>query len=234
MHSDSPASLPQNSDKKIAKFLSILFLIILFLGLANYFKILPVSNLFPKYLGFLPQANSPFRNSPKSQQRPLSAGDLAQQLFSVFASRTLKPSIVMPSNIYPVIPSAFEQNSFDYTWTIKNSTMSAHLKLSSDYKNVSYLGLSIVLAPSDTIPSMKSSSEIVGQFLSISPQGAWQCKSVGEYTSCKIFWQDQNNIKKGIDLAGPVMFTNNQKGVSIYLCEIHKDDPLYESTSCSR
>lgn len=219
----------------------------------NYFNLLSLSELYPKYLSLLPHRQTSLPRQPASQRgeqstqtitKPIniqpnispapsiSLEKTAQRLFSAFVSKNLNPIIVTLSNTYPVVPNTFEKNTFDSAWTVENSTVSAHFELSSDYKSLPYLNISI-MTPQNTTPSAEFSAKIASQFFSISPQDVWKCKPVNGKISCENFWQEKDGIKRGIDIVGPIIVTNNQKVIGISLCEIHRDSLFYQSISCS-
>lgn len=220
----------------LLEFVFVAVILFLLFGTLNYFNILLLSSAFPQ-LSFLPRQSKPTPKNftPTYAPTPTPVASLektAQQLFSTFVSQSLNSSIAIPKKLQPITLTPLEKGAFTYSWNAKESSISSRFKLSTNYKNLSSLTLNILI-PQNTIPSSEFSRKITSQFFTISPKNTWECRTVNGIVNCENFWEE-NSMKRGIAVAGPITLPDNRKVTNLFFCEFHKDSPFYQWTSCSR
>lgn len=234
--------LKPNNRKKIG-FLEIILaslVITLLLGILNYFKIFPISNLSPKYLSWLPQMSSqetlptaPIQTIPTQTTIPINK--VAEEVFSKFISDNLIPS--MSSSLPATTPKEDdkEQNTFSLNWESKIGTMSATFALLPETKDISYLYLSSTYNAEDyTSLSPQTAKDIASVFFTTIQKEEWACKPLYESTYCESFWQENVTTKRGISINGPLLLPNSRSVFIVSLCEYHKEDSsLYARKSCT-
>lgn len=218
-------------------------IIIIFIAL-NYFNVLSLSDLYPKYLSLLPRqqstqtttkpiliqpnitTNSPFIDKNKAKTIVSSLIKSSIQIKYQPELVTLKPGVSDSTSLL--------DGSFHASWDIDNGTGAAILILSQDKKNLDTIRLGFVvpvIASTLTPVSVKSYST---QYFSINTAESWGCTSSinglkGTY--CESFWTTKDKIKTSVYVRNPSM--DNSKTATIILCQIYPSSFLYSWNSCN-
>lgn len=214
-------------------------IIIAFIAL-NYFSILSLSDLYPKYLSLLPHQQStqtytkPINIQPSISIPISSFPEIARNLFYEFASRNLAPDISPNPSTTVFTQDGIDKNTFSYFWQTKDGTVSATFALSPiAIKEISYIYISLPLPDAPSEPTASLAQNTTSQFFLAKPQKDWKCKPIDKIIYCESFWKETSGIKKGFSISGPIAFTNGKTGLLMGLCEYHKDSTLYLSNSCT-
>lgn len=218
----------------------VIIILVFFLGILNYFNILPISGAFPNQLSWLPRMSSqkttptvPIQTIPTPATITISKKAL--EVFSKFISNNLTPSVSISSPAISLKEDDKEQNTFSANWEGKIGTMSATFALFPTTKDISYLYLSSIYnAQSYTSLSPQTAKDIALIFFTAIQKGEWACKPLYESTYCESFWQENATTKRGISINGPLLSSANQSILVVSLCEYHKEaDLLYSRKSCT-
>lgn len=214
-------------------------IIIIFIAL-NYFNILSLSELYPKFLSFLPRKESnqistkPINIQPTISIPVSSFPEIARNLFYEFASRNLAPDISPNPSTTVFTQDSIDKNTFSYFWQTKDGTVSATFALSPiAIKEISYIYISLPLPDAPSEPTASLAQNTTSQFFLAKTQKDWKCKPIYKIIYCESFWKETAGIKKGLNVSGPIVFKNGKTGLLIGLCEYHKDSTLYLSNSCT-
>lgn len=220
-------------------------------AIVNYFNILPMSEVFPKYLGWLPRREGKLA-SPGTVRNLASQGlslqtknnsflpsptptleKTARKLLYSFTSDNLNISITPSMSDAVLKQDNIEANTFTASWANQTGTSSATFAVSQD-KNISYLYINNTYSvDSKTTVSVKLAEEIVPMFFSAKLQGEWGCKPIYENIYCENFWEENGIKKKGVSVSGPFTLLNKQTAVTVSMCEFNKASPLYSRKSCT-
>lgn len=241
-------------------FLAISIAAILFVIL-NYFNIISLSSYPP--LSFLPhqasktnlaspdsirnlasQTQKGVSNSTSQKEAPSPSPKLsptpilektAKDLLTKFFADNLKSSIIPQLSSVNIIQNKPDYNSFDATWQTEAGTASALFAMSqSSPRTIRYLYLEIpFITDVKAFPSVSIAESKYSNFFSIIPQGSWGCKLIKNVTYCENFWEDKDGVRKGIEINGYIVTSNNKIINSAFLCELHKGNGnLYPHKSC--
>lgn len=225
------------------------FILLLIFGVLNYFNILPLSNLFPKHLSFLP------RQTPKdiainiTKQVSPSPGSVSKTLSSpekenaAKISQDLVNKLIKPA--YQDTLSLEEKNlvidgetqPFPYysaNWQ-KNS-VSARLTLQYDFINRNPLTLNISLeVPTITqIVSESSAGSIIGKYVSLPSNSKFTCDEPNPLgvVQCSTMTTQSDKSKIGFSLrANPKEASAGAKN-AVILCQVFPSSSRYSWTSC--
>lgn len=226
----------------IFEILFVAIVLVLLFGILNYFNILSISTLWPKYFGFLPQ-----RLSKQSQQKatvplqqPVSNSTAivpteqsAKKILVEVLPNILVPSLVPNPSQIVVKPDKQLKQILNESWYIDQSTVSATLFTLANGRDVASLNLYITKGGSIS-PSPELAKTATSQVFVIAPKGTWSCRPLNnQITYCENFWEEDSGVKRGIGIEGPHLLAG-RKPLSFYLfCEHHKESVgLYAWRSC--
>ncbi len=245
MDSLANPQVPQKKENKGLAFLEIglvefgfvAVVLLLLFGTLNYFNILPISQIWPNQLGFLPHKEVSTGTSPQRivTSPSVSLTDTAKQTLNNYLPTILVPSLLPRSSDISFVQNEGVKESFTVSLNTKAGTISAFAIFYADGKNISQIYASI-LKPETKIPSLNTTSTTVSSIFSIKPKGKWACRALESPTiHCENFWEETNGVKRGIGVQG--IFTRKYGAgpptvVSIFFCEHTKDSPLYPWKSC--
>lgn len=229
-------TLPINGSKNKVGFgiLFIVIVIIFFIGILNYFNILPLSKLLPNYLGFLPQRDVPTGTSQQSNNVAISPTDQAKQTLTSFLPTVLTASFLpqSSSNIKFDQDKKLKDN-FNAFWVTKEGIAAANFH-TSDSKKISslYFQFEIIKTAS---PSVELAKSTINQVFNIEPKGEWGCKPWvnNNRQFCENFWTESDNIKRGIGFVIMTTTASTRSRLIYSFCEHSKEEPItYSWKSC--
>ena len=214
---------------------SIFILLVLVL---NYLNILPLSSLFPNYLGFLPHQQSKQESNVTTTPSTMPLDEQAKQTLITFLPTILTPSFLPKSNSKITLTQTKGiQESFTASWNSISGTQSAILIVSPDGKNITQFYLSFIKSKSAS-PSAELAKITTSQFFLTQPKGIWGCKTIyTDMTYCENFWEESNGVKRGMGIEGlftkgPNLPKEDLPQTVIFFCEHNKDSKLYSWKSC--
>lgn len=221
----------------------------LLFGTLNYFNILPISQIFPNQLGFLPHKpyEQPQQYNPEKSRlnranrtgsttsTPAASTAQAKQTLLSYLPTILSQPIIPNSDIKLTQDKGIKE-TFSTSWDTKEGTVSAIIVLNPNGQGItqSYISLSKL---SNLLPTIDLAKNITSQLFSIQPNGKWACKPVfTTMTYCENFWEEADGTRRGLGMEG--LFTqepnliNGQSEALIIFCEHSKDSKLYSWKSC--
>ncbi len=216
--------------------------LLLIFGIFNYFNILPISDTFPKYLGWLPKqgvSNDISRKDvPSGTSLPtptISFEENAKEAFAKFMKLNVSDTIMVNKDKFEIKQDAINPKTFYISWQAEAGTASGTLALDSNNSNsilYSYLEYPIFTSKENN-PSVSSVKTDFSKFFSINPQGQWSCKNINNISYCQNFWEDlSKNIKTGIGINGVIPEKNGKYLITISACEFSKKSDLYNQDAC--
>ena len=238
----SPNETPKEKRGILFEIIFVFVFLVLLFGILNYFNILPISEIWPNQLGFLPHRES-LKQNPTTIIPPItpttSLTDTAKKTLNNYLPTILTPSFLPKSSSKITLTQTKGiQESFSTSWNAINGTESAILIVSPDGKNIMQFYLSFIKSKSAS-PSAELAKITTSQFFSIQPKGIWGCKPI--YTSmtyCENFWEESNGVKRGIGIEGlftkgPNLKKEDLPQTMIFFCEHSQASSLYSWKSCA-
>lgn len=218
----------------------VVIILAIFFGVMNYFNILPISQIWPKQLGFLPHRESLKQNNTAIKQSnnitiAPSLVDTAKQTLLSFLPTILSQPII-PSPDVKLTQDKGIKETFSTSWDTKEGTVSAIIVLAPNGQGTvqSYISLSKF---SNLPPSIALAKSTTSQLFSTQPKGKWACKPVfTTMTYCENFWEEADGTRRGLGMEG--LFTQGpnlirgQPEVMIIFCQHSKNSKLYSWKSC--
>ncbi|MBU1000263.1 hypothetical protein KKE78_02615 [Patescibacteria group bacterium] len=237
--------------KKILKIslisLGIIILILTVILTLNYFNILSLSSLFPDKLDWMPRQSlsqiptkgkalnpeepilMPDSSPTQSASYQIKAREVLVKLLSVIFTPSFIPSPVSNLNL---TQDKTNQQNFIVTFNTRQASMSGNLTLNKAGDNISTIYLSMPKTDQKNV-SAAVAQTIAPQFFSITPQGKWACKKIGNETYCENFWEEKSGARRGIGIQEPITFDNKEKGIAVFFCEHNKGSSIYSWQSCT-
>jgi hypothetical protein len=251
MNQESPAPSPTLSNEPSQKNRGILFKIVFVVvlltflfAILNYFNILPLSKLFPSYLGFLPRRDVPngtsqslkIENTNSRQGFPTPIPSLtenAKQALIVYLPTILDPSLIAASSSgITLTKDRSNQQGFIASWKTKEKNIDSSFHISQDLKKI--IAVDFYVKDSELLSSISTETAMskAAQIFSIEPKGTWGCKKViiESMLYCENFWEQSENSKRGL---GALIITSPAGDRTVYyLCEHTNASDLYSWKSC--
>lgn len=227
-----PNGMFQDNKKKTGIFGAVsvgIIALILSLGILNYFNILPLSKLWPGYLGFLPhKANVVADPTPAST---ISLPKQAKETLITFLPTILNPSL-LPQSLSDInLTDKSINQTVTGSWDLKDGRAITILTVSPNGKEISQLLIFFPYATTTSI-SAEFAQSTIPKLFSITPKGKWACKTIPNTASyCENFWEEQNGIRRGIALKESIPLSPAKK-ITISLCEHSQKSRLYSWKSC--
>lgn len=222
------------------EFFFVAIILFLLFGIFNYFNILPVSDVFPNQLGWLPRQTVQTQNIPlKKQSSIIPTPTLIPEYIKINVKSLISDILIsslIPSNLTVEKQNVENPNNFTFYGTGWETVDKDMFVLSVEYnqeKNI--IDRQIVIHIPKILSNLdaSSSSSLVKDYIKINPQLPFSCISlptITKSTFCEIFWEDTQGVKKGIDVTSPVQGLNETQ---IFYCEHHKETPAYSWKSCN-
>ena len=225
----------------IIEVLFVSLVIFILLAVLNYFNVLSISDLSPKYLGWLPRQVQNLGQNQISVTPPSPTPNSFTPApdFAINDTRNLINDMILPS----FIPSdlKFEKqnvenpNEFVFYGTYWTTEDKEGFVSSVEYNTTNTIidrQITIHIPPIKGVLDPSVSLELVKKYFKIIPSSSFKCIDLPTQNSskfCEAFWIDED-VKKGINLTSPVYGLNETR---IFYCEHHKGTPAYEWLSCS-
>lgn len=249
---------PQQKENKGLMFLEvgvleIFFIVItlsIFFGVMNYFNILPISEVFPNQLGWLP--HKPYRQSqqytPKvppladnstsntTSAPPLASTAQAKQTLLVFLPTILSSSLLPKSpDEITLTEDKDTKEIFTAFWNTKEGIAKTVVFTSSVAKKNIALSLTYTKTLSLS-PSVESAQTIASQSFIVQPKGKWGCKELPELPGteklrCENFWEENDGTRRGIGIEG-YRLSSQVKKSTFFFCEHSQESSFYSWKSC--
>lgn len=206
--------------KAVIIFSAVALLLIIILVL-NYFNMLPISQNVPQ-LKFLPQKASLTRERVKNDTQNLINDVILTSL--------------IPSNL--VFEKQNVKNPNNYTfygtgWTGKQGETFVITIEYNQRKEVIDRQIRVHIPIVIENLDIPNTVILLGAYFSLKPPSPFICTELPMKDSktilCESFWQDQEGIKKGINVISPVKGFNETQ---LFYCEHHKGNPAYDWKSC--
>lgn len=225
--------------------------VLFLLGTINYFNLLPVSEVFPKYLGWLPRQerakpnNDIYNDFIKSYNTPRPTP--TPPVTASFINNTLKPylkSVVgEKTEVFGISEHLIKNGDTNKNIVINLNTdagtISGFLTLSNS-QSISSVSLS--LTETAPFPSPNPPFDLIqkeaAKFFSVEPKGQWGCKIFKETAFdlqfCENFWEEQGGTKRGIYYQNPTSVDARTKEIKVTFafCEFRQESANYNFKSC--
>lgn len=250
MEQYAPAPQQQKKNKGLAFlevgifeiFFAVLTLAIFF-GVMNYFNILPISQIWPKQLGFLP--HRPYQQSKQSNPvKPPLADNGAGNTTMIAAKQTLiefLPTILTPSFLpqsssdITLTEDRDDKDRINASWTNKGEgggTLWAVFPKTPNFQKITSLDVFFEQIQTAS-PSVELAKSNISQVFSINPKGEWKCRkdSLNERALyCENFWEEKDS-KRGLGFL--IINTSPFRGRLVFsFCEHSKESSFYSWKSC--
>ncbi|MDD5416272.1 MAG: hypothetical protein PHE48_04740 [Candidatus Daviesbacteria bacterium] len=203
----------------------IIILILAIILILNYFNILSLSSLFPKYFSFLP--HQPLQISPSKEK----LSSRAKETLMKSLPKILIPFLLPPSS-FDLTQDTGTTKSFSAKWNTPQQPITATFTLAKTGSNLSSLNISFWLSSTST-PSAKLAQTTTTSFFSLTPKGDWNCKEIYGAIYCESFWEEKDGTKQGIGIHGILTSQISEAGMVISFCERRKDNSFYSWQSCT-
>lgn len=225
--------------RSLSEIVFVVILLILALGILNYFNVLPLSTTFPNQLGFLPRnqfmqtQDQNTSTSVKPTLVPYMTADLSsrEKEMEALLAETL-PNIIYkqlaPDKSKITTTSNKTSKVLTSTWIVNGISGTAAFSSAPDGKSISDIYVSF----SDNkaiAPSKETAPRLTSAYFSFKPKGIWGCKSTSgtNMTYCENYWEE-DLTKKGIG----IQQLSSSEGV-VFFCQHSKESGLYAWKSCS-
>src|SRR3989344_5896065 len=232
---------PDNKKKGLFEILAIVLIIAIFLGILNYFNILPLTNRFPNQLGWLPKKEVPTGTAqPKQYDNAIIAPtaiptislEQAKQTFLDYLPTILDYSLLATSSSdINLREDKGISNSVSGTWDTKDGKAITIFTVSPNGKEIIQLLIFFPYATTESI-STKLAQLTIPKLFSITPKGKWACDTIPNTANyCENFWEEENGVRIGIVLKESLPLSETNK-ISISYCEHSQKRILYSWKSC--
>ncbi len=214
--------------------------------LLNYFNILSLSDLYPKYLSLLPH-----QTTTQPPPKPLNMQSTASNLYNnlspselnkfssieqEFADKILQPPYRTTVNLSRdfFVKSKILSNSAFYAWNVSGIP----LQVSAYYEENKILvasGLTISVSTTPDATSSSSASIFVQKFVILpSSQMEWLCKNSPEIkiSECNSMTTQEDKSKLGISLTFNTQPKQNNTASIINICQIFPSSNRYSWSTC--
>ncbi|MDD5147688.1 MAG: hypothetical protein PHV63_04040 [Candidatus Daviesbacteria bacterium] len=222
---------PASPLKKILKIalisLGIIVLVLVIILTLNYFNILSLSSLSPKYFSWLPHQT--LQISPSKEE----LSSRAKKTLTAFLPNILVSSLIPPMSDITFRQDKIVKENFTLLWDTKEGTANAALTMSSDEKKISSFNI-LFFKSQIASPSVELAQTIIPSIFSIEPKGVWGCKPIYSQTYCENFWEDKEGIRRGVNITGPFPENKQKIGLIVSFCEHTKEaKTIYSWQSCT-
>lgn len=222
---------------ELAGFGFVVVALILLFGILNYFNILSISDVFPKYFSWLPRQRvsvlpQPITQSSTGIKTTSSVPDFAKKDLTNFADSVIVPSSISTSLLEKNTYITDNNNTYaTTTWNINGNEFKPTIKYGA--KNA-LIDKQLLLSLSAALPILDASiaPSIAEQYLTVTPQTSFSCVTLPislKTMLCESFWQDTDGTKKGIDIISPIVGNKAQ----VFYCERTPQSPDYAWQSCN-
>lgn len=230
----------------LVEFGFVAILIILLIGILNYFNILSISDAFPKQFGWLPRQTTiiskpstsskfpaayQFRPSPKPT---IPVPDSIKTDLKNFTANLLLSSLI--ANYSAETSKIVSVDGFMHasiSWGTQNG-LAINALIDYDNKNLVTDKHLFIIAPyAQPALTPDSTSAIAKHYLTVIPLSPFSCTSFSTSGSknvfCESFWQEKNGVKRGVDSS----LDSIGKLITIIYCEYPVSSPDYAWKSCN-
>jgi hypothetical protein len=204
-------------------FLVVAGLLLLF-GMLNYFNILPVSDVFPNQLGFLPRQIKQTAVTPPPVRiipdKFIYDSAKAKELLTKYIKDTIKPEFVPP-----IIEIKEGSPDFSSKYTIGKVTVSATFRYTKKTNVPDSYGITIKSADlSKTAPTASLANSLLSDYF-LNPYSVADCQKVKIASFCENY-QAVSNGKQGYGIA------TDKSSTILFSCFLTKESDYFEQTSC--
>jgi hypothetical protein len=197
--------------------------LLLLFGILNYFKILPISDVFPNQLGFLPSQTRKTIITPPAKSTPdnfIYDSAKAKELLIKYLKDTIGSELI-PSKI------EVKKGSLDFSakYTIDQVTISATFRYTQKTNVPDSYGITIRGGDLDkTDPTAPLTNRLLSEYF-LNPYAVSDCQTAKIASFCEKF-QTTDNGKQGFGMA-----TDKSSSI-LFSCFLTKESDYYGQTSC--
>lgn len=228
-------------------------IIIVFIAL-NYFNILSLSELYPKYLSLLPRqpASQQGETTPQTTPKPInpqqnkssSTGDISStdlknlnNIAQLFLDNLLLPAYQTNINLKRSVLKS-EQTTLplyaaNYSWQSKNVSFQLSLSYDIDKKPLN-IDLSVTVPHMKDLVSSSSAIQILSPYISVSPNFQWSCKTFPATggIQCNSLETKEDKSKMGITFRTNTNESPTNTTDLINICQIFPNSSRYSWNTC--